>query len=143
MTHEGLKQPAARVRSSVLFVSRLDRSIAVYRDVFSCEETIRDLGAALLLAPDGFQIYLIERGDRAEHPCGGIGCQYLVWAVDDVDELRELERIIQRRESQTRVHTSGGVSFLATRDPDGIRILIAQPSPARLPRSVLGAHLYV
>jgi catechol 2,3-dioxygenase-like lactoylglutathione lyase family enzyme len=143
MTHEGHEQPTARVTSSVLFVSRLDRSIAFYRDVFSCEETIRDRGAALLLAPDGFQIYLIARGDRAEHPSGGIGCQYLVWAVDNVDQLRELERIVQRRGGQTRVHTSGGVSFLATRDPDDIRILVAQPSPARLPRSVLGAHLYV
>jgi catechol 2,3-dioxygenase-like lactoylglutathione lyase family enzyme len=143
MTHEGLERPVARVTSSVLFISRLDRSIEFYRDVFSCEEAIHDPGAALLLAPDGFQIYLIARGDRAEHPSGGIGHQYLIWAVDSAAALRELERTARQRGRHTAIYTSGGVSFLETRDPDGIRIVVAHPSPDRLPRSVLGAHLYV
>ena len=89
MKGEGVERAAARVTSSVLFVSRLDRSIEFYRDVFSCTVTIREPGAALLLAPDGFQIYLIARGTRAEHPSGGIGHQYLIWAVGSDAELRD------------------------------------------------------
>ena len=100
-------------------------------------------GAALLLAPGGFQIYLIARGTSAEHPSGGIGLQYLIWAVDSDAELRDMAQALQDRVGRTDSYTSGGVSFLAAHDPDGIRILVAHPSPETLPRSVVGARLYV
>jgi hypothetical protein len=38
--------------------------------------------------------------------------------------------------------TSGGVSFLTTHDPDGIRIVVAHPSPETFPRAVIAARLY-
>ena len=103
--------------------------------------TSRD--AALLLAPGGFQIYLIARGTKAEHPSGGIGLQYLIWAVDSDAELRDMHESCGTVSDKLDSYTSGGVSFLAARDPDGIRILVAHPSPERLPRSVVGARLYV
>ena len=142
MKAEDVERAAIRVTSAVVFVSRLNRSIEFYRDVFSCKETIRDPGAALLLAPDGFQIYLIEHGARAEHPSGGLGHQYLIWAVDSAAELGEVEQTAERTAGRTYVHSSGGVTFLAIHDPDGTRILVAHPGPDRLPRTVLGAHLY-
>jgi uncharacterized protein YeaO (DUF488 family) len=55
-----------------------ERASALQREVFSCTATIHEHDAALLLAPDGFQIYLIARRTRAEHPSGGIGPQYLI-----------------------------------------------------------------
>lgn len=140
---EGVERASARVTSSVLFVSRLDHSIKFYRDVFSCTVSIRERDAALLLAPGGFQIYLIARGTRTEHPSGGIGLQYLIWAVDSDAELRQVAQALQDRVGRTYTHASGGVSFLTAHDPDGIRILVAHPSPDKLPRSVVGAHLYV
>jgi catechol 2,3-dioxygenase-like lactoylglutathione lyase family enzyme len=145
MKGEGIEPAVTRVRvtSAILFVSRLDRSTEFYRDVLSCTATIREPGAALLLAPDGFQIYLIARGTNAEHPSGGIGPQYLVWAVDSDAELQDIEQALQHRVGRTDRNTSGGVTFLAAHDPDGIRILVAHPSPEQLPRSVIGAHLYV
>lgn len=143
MKGEGGERAAARVTSSVLFVSRLDRAIEFYRDVFSCTVSIREHGAALLLAPGGFQIYLIARGLIAEHPSGGIGLQYLIWAVDSDAGLRDISQALQDRVGRTDRYFSGGVSFLAAHDPDGVRILVAHPSPERLPRSVVGAHLYV
>ena len=51
---------------------------------------MHDAGAALLIAPGGFQIYLIARGTRAEHPSSGIGHQYLIRAVDSEAELQDL-----------------------------------------------------
>jgi catechol 2,3-dioxygenase-like lactoylglutathione lyase family enzyme len=137
-----VESAATRVTSVVLFVSRLDRSIDFYRDVFSCTATIHERDAALLLAPDGFQIYLIARGTRAGHPSGGIGLQHLIWAVDSDAELRALAQALLNRVGQADRYTSGGVSFLAARDPDGIRILVGHPSPEKLPRSVVGARLY-
>jgi catechol 2,3-dioxygenase-like lactoylglutathione lyase family enzyme len=143
MNGEGVEGATTRVSSSVLFVSRLNRSIEFYRNVFSCTATIHYPDAALLLAPDGFQIYLIARGTRAEHPSGGIGLQYLIWAVDSDADLRNIAQALQERVARTSTYTSGGVSFLAARDPDGIRVVVAHPSPEKLPRAVLGAQLYV
>lgn len=143
MKGDGMERVAARVTSSVLFVSRLDRSIEFYSDVFSCTATIREHDAALLLAPGGFQIYLIARGSNAERPSSGIGLQYLIWAVDSDAELRGVAQALRDNAGRTDNYTSGGVTFLAAHDPDGIRILVAHPSPEKLPRSVIGAQLYV
>ena len=130
------------VTSSVLSVSRLDRSIEFYRDVFSCTVSVREPGAALLLAPDGFQIYLVARGTRAEHPSGGIGHQYLIWAVASDAELRDVAEALRDRDGHPDLSTSGGVSFVTAHDPDGVRIVVAHPSPEKLPRAVIAARLY-
>ena len=132
----------ARVTSSVIFVSDLDRSVGFYRDVFACEVAIHDPEAALLLAPGGFQIYLIGHGARTPHASGGIGPQCLIWAVNSADDLHLLEQALRDHGRFTDTYTSGGVTFVAGRDPDGIRILMAHPGPDKLPRSVVGPHLY-
>jgi catechol 2,3-dioxygenase-like lactoylglutathione lyase family enzyme len=142
MKGEGSGRAAVGVTSSVLFVSQLDRSIEFYRDVFSCAVSVREPGAALLLAPDGFQIYLIARGTRAEHPSGGIGHQYLIWAVGSDAELRDVAAALTDRHRHPDLTTSGGVSFVTAHDPDGIRIVVAHPSPQKLPRAVVAARLY-
>ena len=131
-----------RVTSSVIFVSELDRSIAFYRDVFACQVVIHDPGAALLLSSEGFQIYLIPHGSRTSHLAGGIGPQYLIWAVDSADDLQVLDRALRKRGGRVDTYQSGGVTFVAGRDPDGIRVLLAHPGPDKLPRSVVGPHLY-
>jgi len=131
-----------RVTSSVIFVSDLERSMEFYREVFACQVSIHDPEAALLLAPDGFQIYLIGQGSRAPHLAGGIGPQYLIWAVDDADDLQVLERTLRGHGGRVDTFQSGGVTFVRGRDPDNIRILMAHPGPDKLPRSVVGPHLY-
>jgi catechol 2,3-dioxygenase-like lactoylglutathione lyase family enzyme len=136
-------QHPARITSTVVFVSDLDRSVEFYRDVFSCEVAVEARGAALLLARGGFQIYLIARERRTEHPSGGIGVQYLIWTVDSPQDLEEARERLGNRGRRTDTFTSSGVTFLASRDPDGIRVLIAHPHPEELPRSVVDPHLYV
>jgi catechol 2,3-dioxygenase-like lactoylglutathione lyase family enzyme len=136
-----MKHPA-RITSSVVFVADLGRSVEFYRDVFSCEVAIEAPGAALLLARGGFQIYLIARESRAGHPSGGIGLQYLIWTVDSAQDLDESRERLRSRGRHTDSFASGGVTFVASRDPDGIRILVAHPSPEELPRSIVDTHLY-
>lgn len=131
----------ANVASSVLFVSELDRSLAFYRDVFACEVALHDQDAALLLAPGGFQIYLVARGGR-EHPSGGIGYQFLMWATDSPEGLDHFTQALQDHGHYTDTHVSGGVSFVEGHDPDGIRVVIAHPSPKQRPRSILDARFY-
>jgi catechol 2,3-dioxygenase-like lactoylglutathione lyase family enzyme len=132
----------ARITSSVVFVSDLDRSVEFYRDVFSCAVALEARGAALLRDRAGFQVYLIERGSRSLHPSGGIGLQYLIWTVDSASDLKECLARLGARGRRADSFTSGDVSFVAGRDPDGIRVLIAHPSPDELSRSVVDTHLY-
>lgn len=136
-------QHPARVTSSVVFVSDLDRSVEFYRGVFSCDVGVEARGAALLLARGGFQIYLIARERGTEHPSGGIGLQYLIWTVDSAPDLAEARELLASRGRRTDTFTSGGVTFLASRDPDGIRLLVAHPHPEQLPRSAVDPHFYV
>jgi catechol 2,3-dioxygenase-like lactoylglutathione lyase family enzyme len=125
-----------------MFVAQLDRSIAFYRDVFACRVAIRDLGAALVVAPDGFPIYLVAKGDRAPHPSAHIGLQYLMWSTDSAEVLETMEGVLRERGGHPGRHSSGGVTFVRARDPDGICVVITHPTPDTLLRSVIGAHLY-
>ncbi len=133
----------ARVTSSVLLVSEVGRSVEYYRDVFACKASIQGTYSALVITPAGFQIYLIAKGNRAAHASGGIGVQCLIWTVGTAAELDDLEHVMRDRGHYTYTRATGEVRFLHSRDPDGIRILVAHPSPEELPRSVVDAVLYV
>lgn len=135
-------EQVARLQSSVMFVAQLDRSVAFYREVFTCTVAIRDPGAALLVTPDGFQMYLVAYGHRAQHPSGHIGLQYLMWATDSADALDTVEGALRERGGHPDRHSSGGVTFVRGRDPDGLGVVIAYPTPERLPRSVITPRLY-
>src|SRR5690242_21637857 len=121
MSGEGLECGATRVASAILFVCQLERSIEFYRDVLLCRATIQTGDSALLLDADGFQLYLIARGTRAQHPSGGGGLQCLIWAADSDEELRRLARSLDDRGGRTAGRTSGGDVVLSARDPGGNR----------------------
>ncbi len=141
-TTGGQTEFTAKVASSIIFVSDLDRSVTFYRNVFACELTIREPDAALLLDPAGFQMYLMARGDREQHPTGGIGHEYLAWAVETPEALEHFARALKDCDCYVDRHTSGGVAFVEGHDPDGIRVVIAHPSPQHLPRSILDPRFY-
>jgi catechol 2,3-dioxygenase-like lactoylglutathione lyase family enzyme len=139
---ESAMKHVAEVGSSVIFVAELDRSVDFYRRVFDCETAILDPGAALLLSPGGFQIYLVARGRGSQHPSGGIGVQYLIWSVDSSESLEQFDQAFKDQCLHTDAYASGSVNFISTRDPDGIPVVIAYPSPKALPRSVLSPRIY-
>jgi catechol 2,3-dioxygenase-like lactoylglutathione lyase family enzyme len=139
---EAAAGPHARLSSCVMFVAQLERSLAFYRDVFACEVAVRDPGAALLVTPGGLQMYLVAKGDRAEHPSAHIGLQYLMWSTDSVETLEAVEGALRERGGHPSRHSSGGVTFVRGRDPDGIVIVIAHPTPESLPRSAIGPRIY-
>jgi extradiol dioxygenase family protein len=63
---------SADVVSCVIRVRELDRSVKFYCDVFSCNVAVRETDMALLVAPNGFHIYLHapsrRRGAAASEP---------------------------------------------------------------------------
>ena len=61
--------------------------------------------------------------------------------MENPDELDDLERAIQARGHRTYRHTSGGITYLAGRDPDGIQIVVTHPGPDALPRVLIDNSL--
>ncbi len=141
-TAKGETEFKIKVASSFIVVSDLDRSVEFYRDVFACDLAVRERDAALLLDSEGFQIYLMARGDREQHPTGGIGHEYLTWAVDTPEALEHFAQALKDCDCYVDRHVSGGVTFVEGHDPDGIRVVIAHPSPQQMPRSVLDPRFY-
>ena len=138
----GSDTPRAKAASSVIFVAELERSVSFYQKLFNCTVAVRQGNGALLLTPDGFQIYLVAKGSHQGHPTGGIGEHHLMWSTDSPAALAHFEQVLKDLGGYTYTHTDGEVVFVEGRDPDGIRVVIAHPSPAQQPRSVLDGRLY-
>lgn len=132
----------ANVASSVIFVRELDRSMSFYTEVFGCETAFSGEDGALLLSADGFQIYLIVKGDRETGISDSIGAHNLMWATESADGLKHFEDTLKKRGNYTYTHTGGEVTFVEGTDPDGGRVVIAYPSPKQRPRSVLDGRLF-
>lgn len=133
----------AKVASSVLFVTELERSVSFYRDLFGGEVSLRAEGeAALLLTPGGFQLYIIERGRHAQHHPGGLGHHLLMWTTDSPEGLKFFEQALKDSGSYTGTHSADQVTFVEGRDPDGIRVVVVHPDPAHGALSVFDSHLY-
>ncbi len=136
-------QPAisAHVASCVIRVSHLDRSLKFYSDVFSCRVAIRQADTALLLTPNGFQLYLHARESFRHRGAGGLGTQYLMWATESESDLQRITQRLQAYDTAAYSHTENGVTFLEGCDPDGGRVIVAHPSPHQLPRTVIAERL--
>ncbi len=132
----------AKVTSWVMRVSELDRSVHFYCDVFACQVSVREPDAALLLTPDGFQIYLHARSPSKRPPIDSVGVQYVLWATDNETELHQITTRLHAHDPATYTHTANGVTFVEARDPDGIRVLLAHPSPAQLPRELIAPQFH-
>jgi len=131
---------AARVASSVMRVSDLDRSVRFYRDVFHCHVALREPHATLLLAPDGFQIYLNSKGQTRRHGVGPGGVQYLMWATDSEAELDRIRQRLLAYDPATYTHVENGVTFVEGCEPDHRRVIVAYPGPNLLRRELIASR---
>ena len=127
----------ARVASSVMRVTDVDRSARFYCDVFGCHVSLREPDAALLLAPDGFQIYLYARGPSKRRIAGPTGVQYLMWSTDSEAELERITQRLLAHDPATYSHTENDVTFVEGCDPDHGRVIVAYPGPSMHPRQLI------
>ncbi|BBY45204.1 hypothetical protein MCEL_34990 [Mycolicibacterium celeriflavum] len=137
-------QPAtngATVASALIRVAELERSVNFYRDVFSCSVAIHEENTALLLTPDGFQIYLHSTGQPRRPPLASLGVQYLMWATDSEAEFERLAGRLRVHDQDTYQYTENEMSFVEGCDPDGGRVFVAHPSPSRRPRQLIASRL--
>jgi catechol-2,3-dioxygenase len=129
------------VASALIRVRELSRSIDFYCSVFEFTVSIREEDAALLLARNGFQIYLHADPTSVQRPIGALGVNEIMWAAQRMESLNEIGTRLRKWYPSTYSHSEGGVSYVDGCDPDGNRVLVAYPSPVQLPRSVI-AHRF-
>lgn len=127
----------ARIASCLMRVSDLDRSVNFYCDVFQCHAAIHERDAALLLTPDGFEIYLRTHETSRAGGVTDIGIEQVIWSADSEEELKRIEQRLRVHYPSTYSNTLDGISFVDGIDPDDIRVLITYPSPQQLPREVI------
>ncbi|TSD98208.1 VOC family protein [Skermania sp. ID1734] len=123
-----------------MHVSQLAPSVKFYCDVLGCRVSVQDDQAALLIAPDGFQIYLHESHTGARRRVGDVGVEFVMWATETVEELDQITARLRAYDPSTCTQTVNGITFVDGVDPDEIRILIAHPSPHDLPRTVIASR---
>ncbi|MCE4269242.1 VOC family protein [Rhodococcus globerulus] len=135
---------AARVASSVMQVTNLDRSINYYCDVFSCRVAVRERehDAVLLLTPDDFQIYMHVRKGASRRQVSEIGVHYVMWSADTEEELARISERLRAYDASTFTQVYGGVTFVDGCDPDGIRVIVAYPSPEQIPREIIAQRFH-
>lgn len=128
--------------SAVMFVSDLDRSVAFYQEFLGWDVTIHDESAALLVGPVGYQLYLRSMGEKAQHPLGSIGIQYLIWTARDDADLDRCEQMLRKHSSQVTRRTVEGFSLVEGQGPDSVPVMVAYPGPAQAPRHEILQRIY-
>jgi len=130
------------VGSAVIFVRDIKHSVRFYGDVFGCQVAIHDRSAVLMIAPAGFQIYLRELGDKAHHPSHGIGVQCLIWTAATMAGLQHVKQALRDRNCYISTTTADGVTLVEGHDLDLVPVIVAYPSPDRLPRHSISPRVY-
>jgi len=142
MADDAARRPHLTLASAVMFVADLNRSVVFYQELLGLEVTTRDDEAALLVSPDGYQLYLRSAGKRALHSCGAIGIQYLVWTAEDETDLQRCERVLKAQSSQVTSTTVDGFRMVEGRGPDNVPVVVTYPGPDQAPRHEILQRIY-
>jgi catechol 2,3-dioxygenase-like lactoylglutathione lyase family enzyme len=134
--------PRLRMASAVMFVEELDRSVTFYQELLGLKVVLRDEPAALLVSPEGFQLYLRGMGPGAQHPLGFVGIQYVVWTADGEEDLRRCERVLRAHSALVGTQTVDGFTWVEGRGPDNVPVVVTYPGPDRAPRHHILQRIY-
>ncbi|WP_228513604.1 VOC family protein [Curtobacterium flaccumfaciens] len=118
--------------SAVMFVSELERSVRFYERLLQVPARLVTGTAALLETPQHQQLYLRAVGDRAVHPLGAVGIQYLIWTAADLEDLARCEAILRGQSSRVTRTTVDEIDLLEGVGPDGVPILVTFPGPEQV-----------
>jgi catechol 2,3-dioxygenase-like lactoylglutathione lyase family enzyme len=131
-----------RIGSAVMFVQQLDRSVSFYTELLGMRVADQSATAALLVSPAGTQLILRAMGSNAGHPLGGVGVQYVVWAVDGKDDFERCERVLKAHSAYRETRSSDGVMAMEGHDPDDTVVMITYPGPDEIPARALPTRIY-
>ncbi len=142
MALEDPSGPRLRLASAVMFVHELERSVAFYQELLALKVTVQDGTAALLVSPDGFQLYLRGMDADAVHPLGNVGVQYLIWTADGADDLRRCEAVLRAHSPHVSSQTTDGFTIVEGRGPDDVPVVVTYPGPDQAPRTGILPRIY-
>jgi extradiol dioxygenase family protein len=137
--HEG--GASVDVVAIVVRVSDLGRSLLFYSDVFSCRVAVREKDMALLLTPQGFEIYLHQNDEFHTCAAGARGVHHLMWATDSQSDMQRNTDRLRAYDAAVYSYAVEGMMILEGTDPDGFRVIVAYPTPRRLPRTAIVERL--
>ena len=137
------RRPRLTLASAVMFVADLQRSLVFYQELLGLEAIARDDDAALLVSPDGYQLYLRAMGKRAPHFNGAIGIQYLIWTAESEDDLDRCERVLRAQSPRVTSTTTDGFRVVEGRGPDDVPVVVTFPGPDQAPRHEIMKRIYV
>jgi hypothetical protein len=128
---------SVRLCGAVVFVSDLARSLSFYQPLLRYPITVGDADAALLIGPNGSQLYLRQAvGDRSVRR-DGFGVQWVGWTAGDADDLDRCGEVLKECGAYVGRDTSEGITLLEGRDPDGLPVIIVYPGAEHAPRHVI------
>jgi catechol 2,3-dioxygenase-like lactoylglutathione lyase family enzyme len=136
------KVTGLRLASAVMFVTELDRSVTFYEELLGWHVTVSDNSVALLVGPEGFELYLRAMGPRTQHPLGFIGIQYLNWTATDEADLRRCEDVLRRESSGVSRTAGDGFTLIEGHGPDGVPVMVTYPGPDQVPRHEILRRIY-
>ena len=119
------------IRSTVVAVSDLDRSVAFYQDLGPFDEIDREDAVAVLggVSPASIALILRETRDihHARYGQQSLGLRSMTFNVGSLDELDRIESVLRGRDLfSSRQQIAGGVSELVRgRDPDNLPLVFA------------------
>jgi hypothetical protein len=128
MPSDGVTEPWA-MRSTLIAVADLERSIAFYREIGPFEEIAREDGAAVLGGVMPASIVLLLREMRsmhhARHGQQSLGLRSIAFNVGSLGELNRVESVLRDRDLFTaRQRIAEGESELVRgRDPDNLPLV--------------------
>ncbi|GAB3526169.1 VOC family protein [Arthrobacter monumenti] len=141
-TRDGPTRPRLKLASAVMFVVSLDRSVPFYEELLGLEATVRNESAALLVSPDGYQLYLREMGKRTHHWLGSVGIQYLVWTAENERDLQRCEQVMRKQSPNVTSQKIDGFTMLEGRGPDDVPVVVTYPGPVQAPRHDILDRIY-
>jgi catechol 2,3-dioxygenase-like lactoylglutathione lyase family enzyme len=121
-------QPWA-IRSTLVTVGDLDRSVAFYRDLGPFDEVAREEAVVVLGGVSPTSIVLILRETRgfhqARHGQQSLGLRSIAFNVGSIGELDRIESVLRGRHLFTsrRQISDGAAELLLGRDPDNLPLV--------------------
>ena len=102
---------SAHVASCVIRVRELDPSLKFYCTCSRAMSAVREADMALLVAPNGFHIYL-HAPSRRGRAANTAGVQHLLWATGTESDLQEFAQRLRAYDPAVFSHTENGVTVI-------------------------------
>jgi hypothetical protein len=136
--------PTWSIRSTLVAVSNLDRSVAFYKEIGPFEELSRQDAVAILGSPTPGSLALLlrERPGSGGHRYGqqALGLRSIIFTIDTVSELDRVESVLRTHNLFTsrRDIADGSSELITGRDPDNLPLAFVHYTEGR----TIGADYY-